>query len=79
MDEMCDDISLGAFQNVEQNEVSNFKKMSKKWKVKNFTLSKENYEKKLDRSSTLRVSRAEIWLTVYRSIYIRMQEDINCY
>ena len=31
----------------------------------------------LERSSTLRVSRAEIWLTVYRSIYIiRMQRGI---
>ena len=33
-----------------------------------------------DKSSTLRVLRAEIWLTVYRSIYIiRMQEDFNSY
>ena len=31
----------------------------------------------LERSSTLRVSRAEIWLTVYRSIYIRMQEGFD--
>ena len=37
-------------------------------------------EQNLERSSTLRVSRAEIWLTVYRSIYIiRMQEDFNSY
>ena len=44
-----------------------------------FTLSNENYEKNQERSSTLRVSRAEIWLTVYRSIYIRMQGDIDAY
>ena len=42
-------------------------------------LTKEN-ENILKRSSTLRVSRSEIWLTVYRSIYLmRMQEDFNSY
>ena len=33
----------------------------------------------MKRSSTLRVSRAEIRLTVYRSIYIRMQDDFDSY
>ena len=34
----------------------------------------------MERSSTLRVSQVEIWLTVYRSIYIiRMQGSIDWY
>ena len=54
--------------------------MLKKWKVENFTLSNEKNIKNIpERSSTLRVSRAKIWLTVYRSIYIRMQEGIDSY
>ena len=55
------------------------KKMLKKWKVEKFTLSNEKNKNILERSSTLRVSRAEIWLTVYRSIYIQMQGSIDSY
>ena len=69
---------------LERREMKGFgaDSISKKFKNMIFwilTLSNENNEKNLERSSTLRVSRAEIWLTVYRSIYIRMQEDIDWY
>ena len=57
--------------------ISNFKKMSTK---KYYLLCQtKNKTKILKRSSTLRVFRAEIWLTVSRSIHIRMQEHIDLY
>ena len=57
-----------------------FQKDVENMKLKILTLSNEKQENILERSSTLRVARAEIWLTVYRSIYIiRMQGSINSY
>ena len=62
------------------DHIVNFKKMLKQLKFESFILSNEKNKNILERSSTLRVSRAEIWLTVYRSIYIiRMQGSIDSY
>ena len=79
MNEMCDDINPEAFKKIEQIEVPNFKIKLKNIKLKVSTLSNETNGNIFERSSTLRVFRAEIWLTVYRSIYIRMQGDIDSY
>ena len=78
--EMYDDISFRTLTNERFWCRLNFKKNVKNRFSENFTLSNQNPEKNLDGYSTLRVSRAEIWLMVYRLIYIiRMQEGFDSY